>query len=226
MAAIDADLWILTETHELVGPGDGYSAAFSGEPDRRSESGERWVGIWSKFPVETLSSFVEDSARCVAARIVHPEFGEIVVYGGVLPWNGSKWRNLPSAGGVAFEAALHMQRSDWNRLRRKFADAMMIVAGDLNQDLASRHYYGSKKNRRLLEKVLEEEGLEAVTAAGHDPVARDSAPYACIDHICVSRSSQWCLLSTKRWPDSNTPDKRLSDHFGIVVELGRDKRTD
>jgi len=226
MAAVDADVWVFTETHELVGPGDRYSAAFSGEPDRQSKPGERWVGIWSKLPVQPLPSFVSDSARCAAARLVHPEFGDIVVYGCVLPWHGSKWRDTSSAGGAAFEAALDLQRSDWKRLRTEFANAMMIVAGDFNQDLASRHYYGSKKNRLLLEKMLEEEELEAVTAADHDPVARDSPPYACIDHICVSRSSQWRLLSTKRWPDSGKPDKRLSDHFCIVAELGLDKRTD
>ena len=172
MAAIDADVWVLTETHELISPGDDYSATFSAEPDRQSLPGERWVGIWSKFAVQPRSSLVSDSARCVAARLIHPKHGDIVVYGCVLPWHGSKSRDTPSVGGAAFEAALDLHRGDWRRLRNAFPNAILIVAGDFNQDLAFRHYYGSKKNRRLLEKSLEEEGLEAVTAAGHDPVAK------------------------------------------------------
>ncbi len=223
MANVDADVWILTETHDQVAPGDDYSATFSGEPDRQSKPGERWVGIWSRLPVQPLPSFASDSARCAAARLVHPTHGDIVVYGCVLPWHGSTWRGIPSLGGAAFAVALDLQRADWRRLRNAFPNASLIVAGDFNQDLAARHYYGSRKNRRLLEDTLEEAELEVVTAAGNDPVARDSAPYACIDHICVSRSSQWRLLSTKRWPDSSMPEKRLSDHFGIVVELGQNQ---
>ena len=40
MASISADLWILTETHESISPGDGFFSATSGVPDRESMPGE------------------------------------------------------------------------------------------------------------------------------------------------------------------------------------------
>lgn len=72
-AAVEADIWILTETHEFVGPGDDYSSVMSGEPDRKSKKGERWTGIWSRHPIKHLPSFVSDTSRCNAAHIMHPE---------------------------------------------------------------------------------------------------------------------------------------------------------
>src|SRR5674476_1400732 len=51
---IDADVWVLTETHNSVSPGPGYSAASTGYPDRPGEPGERWATIWSRLPIEPL----------------------------------------------------------------------------------------------------------------------------------------------------------------------------
>ena len=54
MQAVDADVWILTETHVDHGPGDGYQSVHTPAfPERRPES-ERWVGIWSKLPLRAI----------------------------------------------------------------------------------------------------------------------------------------------------------------------------
>ena len=71
----------------------------------------------------------------------------------------------------------------------------------------------------MLEKAIDASNMMIVTAGENDPVARDSSPYACIDHICISKQSGLDVYSTQRWPDLPKPDKRLSDHFGVVVEL-------
>ena len=55
--------------------------------------------------------------------------------------------------------------------------------GDFNQVLVDSQYYGSKKNRRELESALQDTGLMALTSGKNDPIARDSTPCACIDHI-------------------------------------------
>src|SRR5271170_68190 len=90
MVGIGADLWILTETHDAINPGDGFFCVTSDLPDRISKRGERWVAIWSRFRLEALDLFVGlDTARCAAARLEHPELGKIVVFGCVLPWLGS-----------------------------------------------------------------------------------------------------------------------------------------
>ena len=48
--------------------------------------------------------------------------------------------------------------------------------GDLNQDLAPTHYYGSRQNRTALHEALDQAGLVALTAGALDPLRRDSAP--------------------------------------------------
>lgn len=222
LAAVDADIWILTETHELVGPGKGFSSVMSGEPDRESKPGEHWAGIWSRYPINHLPSFVSDAARCTAAHIAHPDLGDMVVYAAVLPWVGSKWGGIASADGAAFEAALSAYLSDWQKLRDSFPNTLRVVAGDFNQDLAPYHYYGSKKQRELLESGLAAAGLIALTAGANDPIDWEpTRRHACIDHICVSESLGIRVGNTIRWPEAGKPDSRLSDHFGVAVELSR-----
>ena len=219
---VNADIWILTETHELVGPGDDFSSVMSGEPDRESKPGERWAGIWSRHPIKHLPSLVSDAARCNAAHISHPDIGEIVVYATVLPWGGSKWRGIESVDGAAFEAALDTYVSDWQKIRSAFPNALRVIAGDFNQDLAPYHYYGSKKQRKLLESGLAAAGVIALTAGANDPIDWEPMQrHACIDHICVSESIGIHVGNTIRWPESGKPDPRVSDHFGVAVELSR-----
>lgn len=217
-AAIDADVWFLTETHRHIEPSKEFFSCFSGTPDRASREGERWVGIWSRWLIERLDSYTSDSARCAVGRIADSPFGELILFGTVLPWT-NEWRGIPGADGQAFEAALALQKGDWLRLIQHFPNATLIVAGDFNQDLAAWHYYGSRKKRALLESALAECNLIALTSGLDDPIARDSPPMACIDHICISASSDWVLDSTTRWPDVPKPEASLSDHFGVSVEV-------
>lgn len=217
-AAIDADIWFLTETHEDVEPSEGFFSCFSGSPDRASKVGERWVALWTRWPIEPLDSYARDSARCAVGRIADSPMGELILYGTVLPWT-NEWRGIPGAGGLAFEVALALQKEDWLRLNQDFPNATLIVAGDFNQDLAPWHYYGSKKKRSLVESALVECNLIALTGGVGDPIARDSAPMACIDHVCISKRTDFVLESTTRWPDSPKPVVSLSDHFGVSVRL-------
>lgn len=149
MAEINADIWILTETHAEMSPGDAYLSSISGEPDRVSQLGECWSAIWSSHPIEPLPSFVSDSSRCAAAKIQHPKLGNIIAYSCVLPWHGSTWREIPSRDAAAFEAALELYSKDWERIRNSFPDSTLIVAGDFNQSVADWHYYGSRKTTSI-----------------------------------------------------------------------------
>jgi endonuclease/exonuclease/phosphatase family metal-dependent hydrolase len=221
-AEVKADIWVLTETHELVAPGKDFSSVMSGEPDWDAKQGEHWSAIWSRHPIMHLPSFVSDPARCTAARIDHPDIGEIVVYATVLPWGGSKWRDIGSADGAAFKAALDLYVSDWQRIRTAFPQALIVIAGDFNQDLAPYHYYGSKKQRALLEAALTSVGLVPLTTELNDSVDDNAAErHACIDHICISESPRPFIGETTRWPAKGKPDCRLSDHSYVVVELLR-----
>ncbi len=215
---VDAEIWFLTETHEAFSPRKGYFSLTSGRPDRVSKAGERWSAIWSKWPLEPQDDYVTDSARCVAGRVVESPCGELILFGTVLPW-----RNDPRAQGRSAEEVfieeLEKQKLDWLKIRKDFPNATLIVAGDFNQDLAPSHYYGSHASKKHLSTSLEEVGLIALTGGADDPIARDSPPMACIDHICVSSAKDRFLNPTSRWPEALSPAKEFSDHFGVLVKL-------
>ena len=219
---VGADVWVLTEAHDGFSPGLLFSHSSDAGRDGNRGPEHRWVTIWSRFPMEPIGT--SDSARTAAARVL-PDAGEpFVVFGTVLPWSGSTWRGFESRDGVAFEESLAVQSADWLRMRRDFPADEFFLLGDINQDLvaAKPRYYGSVKNREAFEDALRSAGLCALTAGEGDPVRRDSAPCACIDHICMLRESAWHAGAAVRWPDSAVPERSLSDHFGISVTLRRD----
>ncbi len=218
LEAIDADVWVLTETHESVTPGCGYEPAMTSGTDRPGQPGERWAAIWSRYPIESLPP-TRDPVRSVLARVAPPYGAPLVVCATVLPWLGSPWQGIPSAHGAAFAAALDLQAGDWEATRRSYPDHDLLVAGDFNQDLASSYYYGSRLNRAKLLDVLRQARLTPLTSGNHDPIRRDSPPFACIDHMCLTEGSNWQPGHISRWPDLPNPDRRLSGHFGVAIDF-------
>lgn len=215
---VDADIWVLTETHESVRPGPDFRSVMTTGADPTGRPGERWAVIWSRFTIEPLPD-TSDPVRAVSARIIPKRGAPLVVYATVLPWVGSSWRDVRAVGGEAFAAALNLQAQDWTALRAAHPDHDLILAGDFNQDLADSHFYGSHDNRRRLVEALQTTGVIPLTSGGGDPVRRDSPPLACIDHICITAMSRWRAGIAWRWPDLPTPDSRLSDHFGVAVDF-------
>ena len=215
---VGADVWVFTETHQDFTPGLPYACSSTEGRDRiprLDTSGDRWVMIWSRHRLEQLET--SDPVRTVAARIYPEGANPFVVYGTVLPWNGDNWRGHFSTGGVDFGEALQLQQVDWLTLRDRFPRDEFFIMGDFNQDLAPTHYYGSRLKRSALITALEECGLVALTAGKGDPIRRDAAPMACIDHICALRDSELNPEPAIRWPAGPLPAPHLSDHFGIAV---------
>lgn len=219
LSRIDADVWVLTETHDALSPGIGYSPVSTGQPDRAGVPGERWATIWSRLPVEPLPPTC-DPARSVAALVKPGHAAPLVVYGTVLPWLGSMWRDFPAADGAACRAALAAQLADWIDLVSRFPEADLCVLGDLNQDLSDRYHYGSQANRTALLDALKTVGLSALTADPADPVRAMAPDWASIDHICVpARVAQQGHTRMEVWPPGDAPDRRVSDHFGVAADL-------
>ena len=212
-----ADIWVLTEAHDGFSLGHPYSHSSAAGRDGKHKPEHHWVTVWSRFPMEQLTT--SDEARTAAVRINWESCPPFIIFGTVLPWLGSEWRGFPSANGVAFREALAVQASDWKELRQAYPDDEFFVIGDFNQDLVTPHYYGSQVNRDALEATLIEAGLVALTGGEGDPVRRDSAPHACIDHVCARRDSNWRAEPAVRWPDVPKPDKSLTDHFGVSIEF-------
>ncbi len=216
---VQADLLVLTEAHDGFNPGYEYSCSSDDGRDDNHKSGHRWVTIWSSHQLSRLPT--SDSIRSVAARVFPADNDPYTVFGTVLPWVGSKWKEYPSAKGVAYCEALKVQSKDWQRIAQEFPNDELFVLGDFNQDLAKKRYYGSRKNRLALEDELRNAGLVALTSGDNDPIRRDSPECACIDHICSRLDSKFAAVNTIRWPDAPIPLRPLSDHFGVAVTLTR-----
>ena len=214
--AVQADIWILTETHTLISPGSEFMVTSTQQADRPHEPGESWVAIWSRFPIEPVAP-TSDPCRAIAVRVIPEGVRSLIVYGTVLPWLGSSWQGIASAGGAAFSAALSVQHADWLALQQENPDCDFILAGDFNQDLGSFHYYGSTQNRAKLQRAISSAKLQCLTATALDPIPKHAPRHASIDHICVSTNLS--PVNCSSWPTTEKPQKNLSDHFGVSVDL-------
>ena len=227
---VNADVWVLTETHSAVTPGEGFTLLSTTSSDRPARPGESWTAIWSRFPMSALG-VSSDPARAVAARVEPPGRRSIVVYGTVLPWLGSAWGTVPADNGAAFAAALEAQARDWKKFQDDNPECDFIVAGDLNQDLvavdgpnkglAEKHFYGSHANRTALVVALQAHGLTCLTSGVDDPVRLGGArAHATIDHLCVSTrlaaQARWPCFA---WPPEPVPTGTLTDHFGTAADF-------
>ncbi len=210
-----ADVWVLTETH------DDLDLSSSHEPvhslPRYSQAGGRWTTIWSSLPVlERLE--VADPGRCVAARLGHGT-SEVVVYGTVLPWLGDAGPDpdRPGRGWSEFTRVAPSQAAEWRALRQRFPDALLVVAGDLNQDLGGKHYYGSKACREILRTGLSGAGLTCLTETGS--FADGEIDHPPIDHVCASPSAERSLTASVEGWNRDIDGVRLSDHGGTLAEI-------
>ena len=215
--SVQADVWILTETHDSISPGSNFASVSTEDADRLHKPGESWVTIWSRFPIERIAK-TSDPSRSLVVRIVPDEDRAVLVYGTVLPWLGSTWRNHPSQGGASFAAALSAQCTDWVSLQHSNPKDNFVLAGDFNQDLSATHYYGSSRNRAALRDALKAAKLRCLTSAELDPIPKHSPTGASIDHICAGLGLS-LVDAPVSWPISEKPLKSLSDHFGVAVNL-------
>lgn len=219
MDKISPDVWVLTETFRELQPGPEYTlvSSSSDAPDREARAGECWVAIWSRLEAKPIA-LTADPERSAAVRLESVNGPATVVVGTVLPWLADH-RYAPARGGEAFCNALSRQAAEWQRLQAAHSDAALCVAGDFNQDLAHAHYYGSKRGRMALRRALEDAHLVCLTAGSHDPLAK-VPNHASVDHLCVSAS----LVANGRpsvdaWPEPPLMRGRLTDHFGVRVDL-------
>ena len=170
LAAIGAEIWVLTESRDSVSPGADFRLVAKSNAHVRGENDERWVSIWTRLP-ESRSRPTRDGNFSACAEIVVGS-SVLAVYGTVLPWRGSKWREHGSANASAYRGALEAQAADWHELMGEPRLLGLCVAGDFNQDLSDKPYYWSRKARQLLEHSLAQLELVAITRHPSDPRRR------------------------------------------------------
>jgi hypothetical protein len=213
VATINADVWVLTETRRGFAPGAEYALASVSAPAPDRHRDESWVSIWSRLPSSPLALNAEpERTACAQIRVGDTA---LLVYGSVLPWISDSRRHV--RGADAFAIALRAQAEEWLTLRSALPGTELIIAGDLNQDLAAFHYYGSRRGKTLLAESVAAAGLVCLTASSSDPLLRH-AGRASIDHICVTEALA-VSATVFAWPTPEEVGKKLTDHFGVAAHL-------
>jgi len=210
---VNADVWILTETHADLAPGNGYTPFSSQERinivNRSVVSGSSWVTIWARDALRPRRLQVTDEMRTAACSL-ETNRGPFWAFGTVLPWYTDRERDS-----VAVEVV--RQRKDWLRFRSEIGP-LGCVAGDFNVDLGGgRHYYGSKESKLAVQDSLDALDLVAVTDFRHTKSVQTN--YGLIDHIAVSSSISSLGHPPHIWAKTDEQGEYLSDHQGVAVDL-------
>lgn len=210
---------VLTETHESIKP-EGYDYHLSAKPDRDYHSdGESFVTIWSRYPLTEIPTSPDNKYFTVCAYIHDPEgIGNIIVYGTIITYGGDGVRDGLARQWERHRAAVKSQSTEWNTLKQCYPNHLRIIAGDFNENLDGKSWYGVKDAKEAILKGLELAGMQCPTAAkginllvGDDKLSRST-----VDHICVSKGTT--KIHTVRAWEGFEDGIILSDHNGIAVE--------
>lgn len=208
----DADVWVLTETHDRLDlQSEGY-AAVSSAPTRDDEG--RWVTIWTRFPV--LAPIQTDDKERTTAAIVASSVGPLLVYGTVLPWHSDRGGSGAARNWAEHHRVIPEQGAEWVRLRGRHPETKLVVAGDLNTTVGCSTYYGTKLGRGLLGEALDRAALVCATREEVRPPGL--VEHAFIDHVCPDRAFASSTRIVDAW-EGVVGGLKLSDHSGVVVEI-------
>lgn len=219
-----ANIWVLTETHDDLTPGEGFHAVHAAQRPfygTRVKSLSRWVSIWSTLPIQPVEVEGGDQERTIAARI-ETHFGPVIVYGTVMPWCGDKGRmgeRAEATGWSEFLRVVPTQIQQWRQLIAANPDAALCVAGDFNVDFANGAYYGSGETIALVREGLERCNLVCMTEPSR--LAAGLLAHPPIDHIALPATWAERTRVASAW-EGRVGHPRLSDHSGLVVETSRD----
>lgn len=215
LSAVPADIWILTETRASLIPNRAYYPTHSKPHQGRRPDDERWVSIWSRWPVRAL-----DEDFWSATALIESPLGNLIVHGVVLPYMHEPAPGAPQVWSRFIEE-LGTQRNRWVRTRMQYPDIPLVVAGDLNQTLGGSLRYGSPATRDALVEALVDADLKCLTA-GDEPTGQLRGIHL-VDHICAT-SHLNAGSSFKLWGPRTADGCSMSDHTGVAIELSRPDR--
>jgi endonuclease/exonuclease/phosphatase family metal-dependent hydrolase len=217
-----ADIWILTETRDHLRPGVGYSPAHSEQRPYYGSSVKarsRWISIWSRYPIiRRAAARNADRERTTTALIKTP-LGPLLVYGTVLPWNGDKGRygqNENASGWSEHHRVIPLQTAEWRYLRATIPNAHLCIAGDLNTDMDTGRFYGTKRGIMLLRNAMK--GLRLYCPTNDYKTAKTRLEHRPIDHILLPRAWKHRTRVVFAW-EGRIGSPRMSDHSGLVVQI-------
>jgi len=205
VAALDADVIVLTEGCAAVLPADGHIIdAGSDWGYRVDDPTRRKVLMWSKQPwvdVDSIGDQALPSGRFVAGTTRTP-LGEVRVVGVCVPWRGAhvthgRRDRRPWEDHLLFLQAIGPLLEN--------SQGRTVVAGDFNQRIP-RTSQPSAVAQSLMETLV---GFEVPTAAVIDPQL--------IDHI--AHSSDFIAVGQPMLISNVVDGFELSDHTGASVQL-------
>lgn len=212
LRSADADVWVLTETHDDLDLLPSHQRAST--PQRPTgRAGGRWTTIWSRWPIARRLD-TADPVRTVLVELRTPS-GPLLVYGTVLPWanDAGPDATTPAKGWTEMDRVLPIQTAEWRALRESHPGVPLVVAGDLNMNLGGPHYYGTTRCRSALRGALSALGMSCATT--HDRIPPRTLRDPPIDHVLVP--GEWATRVVSAW-EGTQAGVRLSDHSGLVVE--------
>ncbi len=213
LASNNADLWILTETHDDLAPPSCNNVVHSeNRPKNWSgiRPGSRWVSIWSKYPIEKVCLESSDTERTVIGLVDLGRAGKLLVYGTVLPWKDDR----QISGWSEHHRVIPLQCAEWLELRKRYPDIPLCVAGDFNTDMGTGSRYGTKLGIATLRNGLSE--CDAFCSTEPSRFPEGMLEIRPIDHIALPLTWESKTAVVAAWP-ADKPN--LSDHSGMVVEV-------
>jgi len=213
---VGADLWILTETHEVIDLSDTHHGASTTPSARKPMPGEACATVWSRWPI-LQNITTSDPSEAVCVEVAHPD-GPLLVYGSIIAYAGYKGRDGKSRMWEEHYRFIEWHGRDWKRLRAEFPGHRIITGGDYNQNRDGARWYGTRKGRDLLTTALSEAGLKCVTEEDFVKAGKLQARHT-VDHLCMDETLAARVVGVDAWERIRGDGMSLSDHSGILVDL-------
>lgn len=217
--SIGADILILTETHQDVGPSNlPYAAHADSEPGYHAP-GEACAAIWSRFPLTRIESQHDNRFLTVCAEIkASADVGNILVYGTIITYAMDGVREGCKPWQRHFEA-IRSQAAEWHSLRQSYPNHLMILAGDFNENLNSKRWYGKNEAKEQIRSALMENHLQCLTDGEEIPLVNGTGVVSrcTVDHICVSQTGLKAA-EVSGW-EGTIDGTALSDHNGVLADI-------
>ena len=128
----DADIWVLTETHDEIDLSSTHPYTVRSRSRVKSRNDMHWVSIWSKFPL--LEHIKCDDVRAAIALLQTP-IGSLLLFGTVWPWSSDQGEHPVDGawtGWARQPPVIVQQKAKWDQLKASLPGAVLCVAGDLN----------------------------------------------------------------------------------------------
>ena len=210
---VNADIWILTETRDVISLGDGWHRLSSFPiPDYHAE-GETLVTIWSKLPIRPIS--VSRFTAC--AEIIAPGIGSLLVYGTVIPWDKDEGfsKQIKTGRWEEHQRQIKVQTSEWEVLSKSYPEHLLCIAGDFNQHRGS---VGSYKDAESVARVTESLALCHLACITQEYPENAKLSKPLVDHVCLPIPFAKSSIVTV-FPFDENPGERLSDHHAVLVTI-------